>query len=376
MSFFPTEDGPEANPEDMHEIAREMRGTCARMEELVLRAQTTLQRIEQLAAQTTAQLQLVTSQRPLTFNEKADRWHLQLNAWARRARVEAERESTHARFVLSKAWAKFLMTTARMRRTFRIWLYVVRIKFGRLIGRPLARFFVQLRARAVWTSAVVMERAYLLARRTREVRLPQLERPELAVADRPKATRLRTAESIVLRIKYSWPVPSDITAACGSALALMTSVVGFSVVRSTTNLSRAPQVAAKNPAISLLAPIPLSLTPAIVPTPGLTRSPIAVPVAPPAPVPVALPVLAAARPVQSVGPKFVGSLTIESDPIGAVVYVNQERVGFTPIVLQELRAGSHAVWVESDGYQRWSAGVLVPADKQTKLVVTLHPTSR
>ena len=71
---------------------------------------------------------------------------------------------------------------------------------------------------------------------------------------------------------------------------------------------------------------------------------------------------------------FLGTLAVESDPVGAVVYVNQERVGFTPLVLQDLRAGSHAVWIESEGYRRWSAGVLVPADKRTRIVVTLLPT--
>lgn len=362
MSFFPAEDGPEPRADDMNAIASDMRGTVARMEELVWRAQNTLQRIEQLAAQTTAQLQLVGSYRPSSFNETADRWHQRLIAWRQRARREFVRERAHARTVAGKAWVSFLEMTARARRTLRIWFFVARIKFGRLIGRPMRRLLAYVRARTVWTSVVVMERAQMLSQRTREMRMP---RPSY---------RLGPAESIVLRIRYSWPVPSDITAACGSALALMGSVVGLSVVRNSTSLSRPPQIAVKSPAISIPAPLPLSFLPPTVTAPALLSKPAPAPV-PVTPAPVALPVLVSARPVQSVGPRFVGTLAIESDPIGAAVYVNQERVGFTPLVLQDLRAGSHAVWVESEGYQRWSAGVLVPADKRTKLTVTLHPTS-
>ena len=35
------------------------------------------------------------------------------------------------------------------------------------------------------------------------------------------------------------------------------------------------------------------------------------------------------------------------------------------------KAGTHTVWIERDGYQRWTGAVLVPADKQTRLNVKL-----
>ncbi len=90
-------------------------------------------------------------------------------------------------------------------------------------------------------------------------------------------------------------------------------------------------------------------------------------------------VRAAVRPVSSPTPsprpttprEFIGTLTVESEPAGATVFINQERVGETPLKLPDLRAGSRVVWVESEGYQRWSAGVLVPADKTTHLNVKL-----
>jgi hypothetical protein len=69
---------------------------------------------------------------------------------------------------------------------------------------------------------------------------------------------------------------------------------------------------------------------------------------------------------------YLGTLTVESEPAGAAVFINQEFVGQTPVTLSDLRAGSRAVWIQSNGYQRWSAGVLVPADKETRLNVKLQ----
>ena len=72
------------------------------------------------------------------------------------------------------------------------------------------------------------------------------------------------------------------------------------------------------------------------------------------------------------GPVFQGTLSVYSEPAGAAVYVNQTYVGDTPLKLPRLRAGSHVVRVEGEGYQRWSAGVLVPADKVTNIRVNLE----
>src|SRR5262249_45248046 len=60
--------------------------------------------------------------------------------------------------------------------------------------------------------------------------------------------------------------------------------------------------------------------------------------------PIAKPPVPVAR--VAVGPEsrdFFGSLTVESEPAGAAVFVNRELVGATPITLSELRAGSRAV---------------------------------
>src|SRR5215471_18715402 len=61
---------------------------------------------------------------------------------------------------------------------------------------------------------------------------------------------------------------------------------------------------------------------------------------------------------QSLGParqlaQFSGTLIIESEPVGATAFVNQQSVGKTPVALQGLRVGSYVVRVESEGYERW-----------------------
>jgi len=365
MSFFPAENESTTDSPDLNELAHEMRAMYARMEQLVWRAEATLQRIEEISARTTAQVELVGSHNADSSSAAADPWHQRMSARTARVRLKARREAAHARVILARAWASFRVGSVRTAHTLRIWLAISRMKFGRFVVRPMARLCASIRARVVWAFMAMPRRMQMMLQRARK-----------GPTSDPTQARPHTAESIVLRVKYSWPIPSDITAACGSALALMTLVVGFSVFRNTTTLSRSPQITPSNMTLSVPAPIPIGLTP-FVRSAGMSRIPISAPVTPVATssFPVAVPVLATTRPMESLGQRFVGSLAIDSDPIGAAVYVNQERVGFTPLVLQDLRAGSHAVWVESEGYQRWSAGVLVAAAKRTRLVVTLHPTS-
>jgi hypothetical protein len=72
------------------------------------------------------------------------------------------------------------------------------------------------------------------------------------------------------------------------------------------------------------------------------------------------------------GQLFTGALAIDSEPVGAAVFVNQQPVGATPIHLTRLRAGSHLVWIVRDGYERWTRAVLVAADKETRVTATLQ----
>jgi len=64
---------------------------------------------------------------------------------------------------------------------------------------------------------------------------------------------------------------------------------------------------------------------------------------------------------------FLGTLAVRSAPDGAAVFLNGRAVGTTPLKLPGVRAGSYALRIEHEGYQRWTMSVLVPADKQTDI---------
>ena len=88
-----------------------------------------------------------------------------------------------------------------------------------------------------------------------------------------------------------------------------------------------------------------------------------------APVRVAAP--PAARPIVN----YVGTLSIDADPAGDV-FIDRKAVGKTPMRAENLKAGSHLVWIERDGYQRFTRVVQVPADRVTRLVADLEPSQR
>ena len=70
--------------------------------------------------------------------------------------------------------------------------------------------------------------------------------------------------------------------------------------------------------------------------------------------------------------RFVGDLSITSTPQGARVVVNGRAVGVTPLILREQRAGSVAVQIASEGFERWSASVQIPAGQVTNIIATLR----
>jgi len=81
---------------------------------------------------------------------------------------------------------------------------------------------------------------------------------------------------------------------------------------------------------------------------------------------------ASSKPPGTAQAKFQGRLIVDSNPQGATVQINQQAVGVTPLDLPRYRAASYAVWVEHEGYARWSAAVLVPADKVTRVKAQLE----
>jgi hypothetical protein len=85
----------------------------------------------------------------------------------------------------------------------------------------------------------------------------------------------------------------------------------------------------------------------------------------------------AKRPLERVAPaervQFRGSLAIASTPPAAQVFVNGQRMGVTPLELQEVPVGSRAMRVEADGYAAWSSLVRVIAGRRTDVTITLVP---
>ena len=88
-----------------------------------------------------------------------------------------------------------------------------------------------------------------------------------------------------------------------------------------------------------------------------------------APIPSASSVLS----VPSVPSVYLGTLLVNADHPGATVFVNHRKVGQAPVRVKNLRAGAHLVWVESEGYRRWTRVVTVPAEKVTHVSADLEP---
>lgn len=71
--------------------------------------------------------------------------------------------------------------------------------------------------------------------------------------------------------------------------------------------------------------------------------------------------------------EYVGTLSVDAVPAGGEVFINRKSVGRTPVLLPGLRAGSHLVWIQREGYRLFTRVVLVPADKVSRVSVALEP---
>jgi len=70
---------------------------------------------------------------------------------------------------------------------------------------------------------------------------------------------------------------------------------------------------------------------------------------------------------------YKGTLAVNADRPGATVFVNRKNVGRAPVRIRNLRAGSHLVWIERDGYRRWTRVITVPAERVTRVSADLEP---
>lgn len=70
---------------------------------------------------------------------------------------------------------------------------------------------------------------------------------------------------------------------------------------------------------------------------------------------------------------YKGTLSVAADRPGARVFVNRKEVGVAPVRVRNLRAGAHLVWIESEGFRRWTRVVTVPAERVTRVSADLEP---
>lgn len=192
------------------------------------------------------------------------------------------------------------------------------------------------------TRAEAAERSLFLARKENASLKRQLATLVTAAKDNPRS---RTAR---------WPAALGIAAAC----LIVSSAIGWRL----TLAPPPPTLTASSPAVrSAVTPPPVE-----VPTPLTT-------VAAPMPLP---PRDAAARSQERLAPEprmqYVGTLSVDAVPGGGEVFINRKSVGKTPVRVTGLRAGSHLIWIEREGYRLWTRVVSVPADNVTRVSVALE----
>jgi serine/threonine-protein kinase len=81
---------------------------------------------------------------------------------------------------------------------------------------------------------------------------------------------------------------------------------------------------------------------------------------------------AAPAATRGVAASSAGSLSVDSRPVGAKVFVDGKLVGSTPFLMPEIGAGEHAVQIEHDGYQRWSSSVRVVSGERARVTASLE----
>jgi hypothetical protein len=70
------------------------------------------------------------------------------------------------------------------------------------------------------------------------------------------------------------------------------------------------------------------------------------------------------------GPRS-GSLSVESRPAGARVFLDNRLVGTTPLAISSVPAGSAAVRIEQEGYQPWTSTVQITSGEQSRVRASL-----
>jgi hypothetical protein len=68
-----------------------------------------------------------------------------------------------------------------------------------------------------------------------------------------------------------------------------------------------------------------------------------------------------------------GSITVNSAPTGAQVYINNLFRGYSPLTVDSLTPGMYTVVLKLDGYQDWQSSATVTAGQTAQISATLIP---
>ena len=82
--------------------------------------------------------------------------------------------------------------------------------------------------------------------------------------------------------------------------------------------------------------------------------------------------LAKAAPAPKRTSEFIGTVFVETRPVGAKVFLDGREVGTSPVDVPEVPAGSHVVRLELKGFKRWSSSVTVVAGERNRVAASLE----
>jgi hypothetical protein len=74
----------------------------------------------------------------------------------------------------------------------------------------------------------------------------------------------------------------------------------------------------------------------------------------------------------SAASKFVGTVSVDSYPRGADVFIDGKLIGTTPIAAMQVPSGAHVLRLERDGYHRWSSLLRVVTGERNRVSAWLR----
>jgi hypothetical protein len=206
---------------------------------------------------------------------------------------------------------------------------------------------------------------------------------EVAALRSQVATLVRATRDIDKRVdRIGAPVPITNPRRSRTVTAIVAMVFGVALATwlwSYATSNRNPIVvsaAAESPAAPVVPPPPVESNPPVTESPKpaaatSTPQPKSTPQPTSTPQSTSTPQRVEPQPVPR-RTAYVGTLSIDASP-GGLVMVNGKDAGRTPLRLENLKAGAHLIWIERDGYRRWTKVVDVSAGKISRVFADLEP---